>query len=234
MIAAIAAYFIKGLCGFANTLIFTTILSFGTANINISPIDLLTGYPANVILTWKNRKKLDSKIFLPLSALVLAGSIPGAFLLKSTNDHVIKLIFSIVVIGLGTEMLTREYSKKPARSSKAMLAIIGVLAGVISGLYGVSALLAAYVSRVTKDSSSFKANICAVFLVECTFRAILYSALHVITLETIKMSLLLLPAAMFALFIGMKCSLILNEAKIRKLTSVLLIFSGISLILKNL
>lgn len=53
VIAAVAAYFIKGLCGFANTLVLTSILSFGAANANISPIDLLLGYPANLILTWK-------------------------------------------------------------------------------------------------------------------------------------------------------------------------------------
>ena len=45
IIAAVAAYFIKGLCGFANTLVFTLILSFGVSNANISPIDLLLGYP---------------------------------------------------------------------------------------------------------------------------------------------------------------------------------------------
>ena len=58
IIATVVAYFIKGLCGFANTLVFTTILSFGTPNVNISPIDLLIGYPTNLILTWENRKKL--------------------------------------------------------------------------------------------------------------------------------------------------------------------------------
>ena len=31
ILAAVAAYFIKGLCGFANTLVFTSILSFGVA-----------------------------------------------------------------------------------------------------------------------------------------------------------------------------------------------------------
>ena len=72
IIATVVAYFIKGLCGFANTLVFTTILSFGTPNVNISPID----YPTNLILTWENRKKLDSKVYLPLIALVIIGSIP--------------------------------------------------------------------------------------------------------------------------------------------------------------
>ncbi len=41
ILAAAAAYFIKGLCGFANTLVFTSILSFGASNASISPVDLL-------------------------------------------------------------------------------------------------------------------------------------------------------------------------------------------------
>ncbi|MFR4415331.1 MAG: sulfite exporter TauE/SafE family protein [Butyricicoccus sp.] len=139
IIAAVAAYFIKGLCGFANTLVFTSILSFGASNANISPIDLLLGYPTNLILTWKNRKSLDPKVYLPLAALVLAGSIPGALLLKNVDARAIKLVFGVVVAVFGVEMLSREYRKKKVRSSKLVLAIIGVTAGVLCGLFGVGA-----------------------------------------------------------------------------------------------
>ena len=125
MLAAVVAYFIKGLCGFANTLVFTAILSFGSVNANISPIDLLLGYPANVILTWENRKNLDPKVYIPLAVLVLAGSIPGAFLLKNVDARAIKLVFGMVVVALGAEMLSREYSKKRVPSSRLVLAIIG-------------------------------------------------------------------------------------------------------------
>ena len=131
ILAAVAAYFIKGLCGFANTLVFTSILSFGVANANISPIDLLLGYPTNLILTWKNRRSLDPKVYLPLAALVLAGSIPGAFLLKHVDARAVKVLFGVVVAALGAEMFSREYSKKRLRSSKIVLAIIGVTAGVL-------------------------------------------------------------------------------------------------------
>ena len=111
IIAAVAAYFIKGLCGFANTLVFTSILSFGASNANISPIDLLLGYPTNLILTWKNRKSLDPKVYLPLAALVLAGSIPGALLLKNVDARAIKLVFGVVVAALGAEMLRGSTAK---------------------------------------------------------------------------------------------------------------------------
>lgn len=234
IIAAVAAYFIKGLCGFANTLVFTSILSFRASNAHISPIDLLLGYPSNLILTWKNRKSLDPKVYLPLAALVLAGSIPGAFLLKNVDVRVIKLVFGVVVVALGAEMISRAYSKKCVRSSKAVLAIIGVTAGVLSGLFGVGALLAAYVSRVTEDGCSFKANISAVFIVDNTFRLVLYSVLGLLTLDTVKSVLLLSPFALLGLFAGIQCGRHMDENLVRKITSFLLVLSGISLILKNL
>ena len=232
--AAFIAYFFKGLCGFANTLVFTTILSFGAPNASISPVDLLLGYPANLILTWKNRKSLDLKVYLPLAILVLAGCIPGTLLLKNVEARFIKMIFGIVIIALGMEMLAREYGKKRARTSKLVLAIIGVTAGVLCGLYGVGALLAAYVSRVTEDNGSFKANISAAFIIDNTFRIILYKTLGLLTLTTEKSGMLLIPFAMLGLYTGMKCSGQINENSIHKITSVLLILSGISLVLKNL
>ena len=234
IIATVVAYFIKGLCGFANTLVFTTILSFGTPNVNISPIDLLIGYPTNLILTWENRKKLDSKVYLPLIALVIIGSIPGVFMLKNVNTSIIKLIFGVVVIVLGLEMLLREYRKDSGKSSRILLAIIGVASGVLCGLFGVGALLAAYVSRVTDDSQSFKANISAVFIVDNTFRIILYSTLHILTLDTLKRGLILIPFVLIGLIAGMKYSSIMNKNLAKKITALLLVISGISLVIKNI
>lgn len=233
MLAAVVAYFIKGLCGFANTLVFTAILSFGS----VMPIFLqliCCWVSGNVILTWKNRKNLDPKVYIPLAVLVLAGSIPGAFLLKNVDARAIKLVFGVVVVALGAEMLSREYSKKRVPSSRLVLAIIGVAAGVLCGLFGVGALLAAYVNRVTDEDSSFKANISAVFIVDNTFRIILYSALGLLTFDTVLSVLKLIPFALLGLFLGIKCSNHMDGKNVKKITSVLLVLSGISLILKNL
>lgn len=234
IVAAFIAYFVKGLCGFANTLVFTTILSFGVSNTSISPVDLLLGYPANLVLTWKNRGRLDPKIWLPLAALVLAGSIPGALLLKNVDVRAAKLVFGGVVVALGTEMLLRVRGKRQARSSRLVLAIIGVAAGVLCGLFGVGALLAAYVSRVTDEDSAFKANISAVFIVDNTFRVILYGALGLLVPDAIKSALLLIPFALLGLLAGMKCCGHMDERRVRRITIVLLILSCLSLILKNL
>lgn len=234
IVATLVAYFVKGICGFANSLIFDTILSFGVNNVNISPIDLLVNFPSNIVMIVKNRKSLDKKIYLPLIALVLAGSLPGALLLKNIDAGKIKLIFGFVVVLLGAEMFLRQYSHKKLKSSKIALAIVGVIAGALCGLFGIGALLAAYVGRVTDDQRAFKANMNAVFVAENTFRVILYSILGLITIETLKRVALLLPVSLIALAIGMKLSSKIDESASKKIISILLVLSGISLILTNL
>ena len=127
IIATLCAFFIKGLCGFANTLVFTSILGFGVANVNISPVELLLGYPTNLILTWKNRNKLERKVYIPLALLVLGGSIPGAILLKSVDVRHLKVFFGIVVILIAVEMFFREYQRTNAKDSNLLLGIIGLM-----------------------------------------------------------------------------------------------------------
>ena len=105
---------------------------------------------------------------------------------------------------------------------------------MLCGLFGVGALLAAYVSRVTENDESFKANISAVFIADNTFRILLYKALGLLTLDTIKSVIFLIPYALLGLFTGIKCCGQMNDNKVRKITVVLLILSGISLVLKNL
>lgn len=112
MIATISAFFVKGLCGFANTLVFTTLLSFTNNNINISPVELMLGYPTNIILSWKERKSIKWGICIPLAALVILGSIPGVLFLKTADTSLIKVIFGFVIILIGLEMLLRERQTK--------------------------------------------------------------------------------------------------------------------------
>ncbi len=233
IVATLVAFFIKGLCGFANTLVFTLLLAFGANNVNISPIELMLGYPTNLILTWKNRDKLKARVYIPLSILVLIGSIPGALILKNVDAGFVKTVFGIVVILLGTELLLREVMDIKSEGSKVLLGIIGIISGLLCGMFGVGALLAAYVGRVTKTGEEFKANISAVFIVENSFRAILYSILGIITVSEFKKALILIPFMLIGLFAGMKSGSVLNDKVVKKIVIVLLIISGIMMIIKG-
>lgn len=230
LFSAVLAYFVKGMTGFANTLIFGTLLSFTSDNVNISPVELIVGYPANVVIAWRERKKIVWRSCLLVAGLVLLGNIPGVFLLKSAGAPQIKLLFGAVIAGLGVEMLLRERMGGKAKGSPALLAAIGVLSGLLCGLYGIGALLAAYMSRVIDDPAAFRGNLCVVFLIENTFRLILYTCTGILTRPLFTQALCLLPAMALGLFLGIKSARFLPERIVRRVIIVLLILSGLSLI----
>ncbi len=234
IIATLLAFYVKGLCGFANTLVFTSILTFGTANINISPVELILGYPTNLIISIKERKAISPRIVIPLAIMVIIGSLGGALFLKNADTTLIKIIFGVLVILVGIEMLLRELSQKKAKNSRVLLTIIGILSGFLCGLYGVGALLGAYIGRTTDDLKSFKANICTVFIIENTFRIILYLFYGIITMESLKRALILSPFMLIGLVAGMLSAGRISERVVKKIVIVLLIVSGIALILANL
>ena len=156
---------------------------------------------------------------------MLAGCIPGALLLKNADVSNIKVIFGNVAVLFGLEMLFRDKKRVEgnplSQSSPRSRLTFG-------------ALLAVYVDRVTDSGSEFKANISAVFIADNTFRIILYSALHLLTFDTLKSALMLIPIAILGLFAGMKSSSLLKEKTVRRMMAVLLILSGVSLTLQNM
>lgn len=234
IIATLAAFFVKGLCGFANTLVFTSILSFGVSNSSISPVELLLGYPTNFILAWKERKSIRWEICLPLALLVVVGTIPGVFFLKSANVSSIKVLFGAIIVLIGAEMLWSDANGSRFKQSKFLLILIGILSGILCGLYGVGALLGAYLGKVTNDSHSFKANICTVFVIENTLRIVLYTVWGLLTFDVLRQAVVLLPFMLIGLGSGMLSGKFLDEKIVRKLVIVMLIVSGAALILTNL
>lgn len=230
IIATLCAFYVKGLCGFANTLVFTTIMSFGVSNRSISPVELLLGYPSNAIIAFRERRSIDPKLCLPLAALVVLGSIPGMLLLRNADTGIVKLIFGVVIVLLGVEMLLRERQTQKAQESKGMLALIGLLSGILCGLYGVGALLGAYIGRVTKDAGAFRANLCVVFFVENTLRIALYSAMGLLHGDMALQAAGLAPFSLLGLFLGAKSSAVISEKTGKRIVVVMLILSGLSLI----
>lgn len=234
IIATLVAFFVKGVCGFANSMIFSTILSFENNNINISPVELVMGYPTNIILVWKEKKSINWKMCLPLAVMVVLGDIPGILFLRNMDTGIIKIIFGFVIVFIGIEMLLRDLNLIPLKESGVLLWVIGILSGVLCGLYGVGVLLGAYVSRIAKDSHVFKANMCMVFFIENTVRVVLYSILGIITLNIVKQAIILWPLMLVGLLFGMAFSRLLDERITKKIVTIMLIISGIALIINSL
>ena len=231
-VAVTLAYTVKGLTGFANTLVFSTIMSFFTNNLSITPLEIILGTPSNIFIAIRERRQFKWRVVLPLALLTIAGCIPGVLLLKAGDPRLVKLMFGVAVTVVALETFMAERMK--LRPSRIMLVIIGLAAGVMCGMYGIGALLGVYVSRTTSSPSEFRANISMIFILADIFRAVLYAATGIFTMEIFISALKLAPFMVCGMCIGTVLSGKLNPTIVKKAILILLILSGISLIISNI
>lgn len=232
--AVFVSYTVKGMSGFANALILNSILSFQVNNVDITPLDLVLSLPSNLILAWKDRKKLNLRICAPLAACTLLGSIPGIFLLKLGNAVILKVIMGLLIMFIGFETALRGRNKVRKQPGMLPMIIVGLISGIASGAFGIGALIAAYINRYAGTNTEFRGNACFVFAADSIFRMILYITTGIMTWEIVLRGLYLVPCMLAGLFIGMKLVDRIGDRRARAITSVLLVLSGLSVTVTNL
>ncbi len=228
------AFFIKGITGFGNTLVLGSLFSFAVPNRITTPVDLLFSIPTNLFVVWRERKNVSLKVVVPLSLMLLAGIIPGTLLLKTGDDWVLRASMGLVITGLAVEMLLRKPPHAEAKKANPLFLVsIGVLSGVLAGMFGIGALLISYISRSAENKSQFRANICCVFLVDNLFRLFLYWYTGLLTKEVLLTALCLSPAVALGMLAGIKADRRMNEKAVKNTVILLLLVSGITLVIKS-
>ena len=235
MFAALAGYFVKGVAGIGNTLVVTSLMAYTRTNAEITPVELLLCVPTNLAVTWVYRRHINWKLAVAPLCMVLAGDFLGVLLLKNVDVTAMKMIFGVVLMLLSVEQLWREWRGKPGKSGHpALMLTLGISAGVLCGMFGVGALLAAYLSRVTTDDQTYKGTMSVIFTVENFFRIAAYSAAGLLTRASLLNAAMLLPFMALGLFLGIRLSSRMNARTMRIIIGVMLLFSGVPLVLAGL
>lgn len=235
MLAVLVGYFIKGVAGIGNTLVVTSAMSYTRTNAEITPVELLLCVPTNLAVTWVYRRHINWKLAIAPMCMVLAGDVLGVLLLKNVDVTAMKAVFGVVLILLSAEQLWRELRGKPGKAAHpALMLALGVSAGVLCGMFGVGALLAAYLSRVTTDDQTYKGTMSIIFTVENAFRVIAYSVTGLLTTASLINAAMLLPFMGLGLFLGIRLSSRMNARTMRIIIGVMLLISGVPLVLAGL
>ena len=227
------AYFVKGTAGFGNSPIHTGLMAFFLNNADLTPVDFVLTFPANIALTVKHRKQLVPRLWVPGALITMLAVIPGVLLLKNMDGRVLKVLFGVVIALLGADMLRKKPTGSKAPPQWAVLALTAV-SGTINGLFGIGVLLAAVMGRVIPDSRTFKANISAIFTAGNLVMLPVYLLTGLLTRDVVLRALSLYPAMALGLFLGIRFAGRLKEETVRKCTAVLLIACGLFLTLGNL
>lgn len=235
MLAVLVGYFVKGVAGIGNTLVVTSAMSYTRTNAEITPVELLLCVPTNLVVTWVYRRHINWKLAIAPMCMVLAGDVLGVLLLKNVDVTAMKMVFGVVLILLSVEQLWRELRGKPGKTAHpALMLVLGISAGVLCGMFGVGALLAAYLSRVTTDDMTYKGTMSVIFTVENAFRIVAYSVTGLLTTASLINAAMLLPFMGLGLFLGIRLSSRMNARTMRIIIGAMLLISGIPLVLAGL
>ncbi len=230
MAAAVTlAFVVKGITGFGNTLVINPLFSLVVSNKVTTPVDLLFSMPANAFVGFRLRRSINWKVVAPLSLMLFIGNIPGVLFLKFGSDRLVRVFLGLVTIGLAFDIRGWPKQRGTARrANRFVLLAIGVLSGVLSGLFGIAAFLLSYVRRTTDNPDAFRADLCCVFFTDNLFRLALYIATGIVTAEVLRTALTLMPFVALGLWIGfLLCRKMKPQAVTRAMVWLLLISGGV-------
>lgn len=221
------SYSVKRLTGFGNTLVINGAFSFIKENRFTTPVELVWNIPANFWMAWQERRHLDLKLILPVCAFMVVGEIAGTRLLTLGDDAFLRSLLGLLLVALGLEMLFNRRTFKPNRAASTILALAS---GIVLGLFGIGAPIAAWFNKTTEGKEGYRSNLCFVFFVENIARTAAYGAAGILTWTTLKFSFLLFPAVAFGMAAGKMLDRRMDAAAVRRLVVVLLLASGTVLV----
>ena len=128
----LAAYTLKWLIGFGNPLISAPLLAMRLDNTLITPGSLLPDLVINGRITWQSRNNFRWRAILPLLLAMVAGVVPGTWLLRFSLPWIIKTVLGGVVVFLGLEMATRRL--RPVRPDRREIPWLRYLVAFFSGM----------------------------------------------------------------------------------------------------
>lgn len=125
------------------------------------------------------------------------------------------------------------FNDRSRRMPRPLLYVLGVLSGLIAGMYGVGVLSALLVGQVTESADEMKACLGVVYSFCASFIIIGYAMTGLATWQTIGQAALLAPVMILGMFLGMKLCRGMKETALRRMIAVFLMISGVLVILSS-
>jgi uncharacterized membrane protein YfcA len=230
LFAAFLGGFASGLAGFAMGFVVSGIWLHVITPLQTTALIAGYGLWTQGYGVWKLRNTLSWRIVAPF---IIGGTIGvplGAVLLTFLNPGYVRFGVGVLLVIYSVYGLAKP-AFKPRKAGATVDGSIGFLNGLLGGLTGLPGFVITVWCQMrgwTKDEQ--RAVFQPVILAGMAVITITLGAAGAITIETLKLYALGLPALLAGLWLGFKCYGKLDDATFRKVVLLLLLFSGLGLI----
>lgn len=229
----IASSLIKGLTGFGFALLSFPLLLLWYAPKEIIPVLMICNLIASImiVLQKKEHKLLDNQSYLLIAAGGLF-TISGVIALSTTNETWIIRFAGILFIFLTIFSLIRRIPKDKNMRNIAYL-LAGAFIGFLTGAISVSGPpLALFLNRAKVSNRKFREIFAAFSVVTAIIAIFGYFQAGIITIQTLKMTLIFSPILLAGTIIGKKFNSVIPATKFQTLNIVLTFISSLLMIIR--
>jgi len=228
--AAFVGGLTSGLSGFAMGLVVSGVWLHIVTPAQTAALIVLCGLVTQASGIWKVRHAFEWRAVAPFIVGGAVGVPLGTLLLTSVDQHTLRFAIGVLLVIYATYNLARP-AMKPVESRLAFDLPIGVANGFIGGLTGLGGIAVTIWCQLRggpkdKQRAVFQPVIFATFMMT----AVSLGFAGALTLPTLKLYALTLPALALGLWSGLKLYGKLDDAAFRKAILWLLLVSGVALI----
>ncbi len=222
------ANIVEAITGFAGTMLAMPpamlLIGADTAKLALNAVAIFV----SAGLTLKNYKHINVKQALIIIMFMSIGTLMGRYIYSAAPLSFLMKFYGSFIIVIA---LQRMFSKKDIKLNKIMQIIVMICAGIIHGMFlSGGALLVFYAVAVLKNKTTIRATLSVVWLVINSFVFVQEIFAGNVTYQVLTYSAICIPFLILALFVGGALHKKIKQEFFLKLTYILLIISGASLI----
>jgi uncharacterized membrane protein YfcA len=197
------ATLIRSTLGFGEALVAVPLLALRTPIAVAAPLAVLVSVLVAGVIVLQDWRKVQVRSAAWLIASALLGIPLGLLLLARADDHVVRLILGLVIMGFSVYSLTMRTRLHLERDRMMWLLGSGFCSGVLGGAYGMNGPpLAIYGALRRWSPQHFRATLQGYFLPVSFVGLMGYAALGLWVPAVTRYFLLSLPGALVAILIG--------------------------------
>ncbi len=230
----LGGYVVLGLGGFGSTLVAMPLLALVLPLKLVVPVMLLLDFVGMGTQGLRLRADLDRKEMLAVVPSLLIGMIAGVTALVMLPGKALLAALGVLILIYAVQSFRHRPDRKPIARWWSVPA--GLFGGLVGGMYGTGgAVFAMYYSARIPDLARMRATMSAVFMISTGTRLALFLVSGLLLQKTVWLAFAgLVPLVPLGLFIGHRLHGRLTPLQVARFVSVLLLFSGVSVLMKAL
>lgn len=223
------AFVLQTITGFAGTVMAMPpsmlLLGMDDAKVVLNALAGMSGF----LIAIQNYKYINYRELLKMSGFMLIGMFAGLMIYEVLTVDILLVIYGVIVVGIGMKNI---FFQKKIKLNLICSIMILIVAGVIHGMFvSGGALLVIYAVTAMEDKNEFRATVAPIWVILNSYMMVSYVHSDMVNAENLKLIGISIIPLVISLIVGNWLQKKINQQVFLKLTYVLLIVSGLSILI---